>query len=189
MRFSKKKTPHVFITEDTKRGIMLEKARHPGVECIVQMPGRRIGNNFYYDMVADSGIHATYRYAMCEKDHEYCDHLSTRILEYYDFPAEELVVAQLHYHPAAFKRFSHGDGPANRKLAQQYGGVTNGLMWVDPEFHMQFWYIDEKGKETPVEYTVDDAEVAKVMPKKSLAKLKKMIEGNEMGVFVQKGEG
>lgn len=186
MRSNKNKVPHVFITNDTMRGIMLEKARHPGLECIVQMPGRRVGNDFYYDMVADSGIHATYEYAMCEKDHEYCDHLSTRILEYYDFPAEELVVAQLHYHPAPYKRFSYGDGPANTKLAKQYGGVTNGLMWVDPGFHMQFWYIDEDGNETPVEYSVDDDAVAEVMPRKSLSVLKKTIEENEAGVIVRR---
>lgn len=179
------KLPHVFITSDTERGIMLEKARHPGLECIVQMPGRRIENNFFYGMVADSGINATYEYAMCEKDHEYCDHLCTRILEYYDFPAEELVVAQVHYHPAPYQKFSHGDGPANIKLARQYGGVTNGLMWVDPEFRMQFWYIDEDGNETPIDYTVDDEAVAKVLPKKSLSKLKKLIEDNEAGVIIR----
>lgn len=179
------KLPHVFITSDTERGIMLEKARHPGLECIVQMPGRRIENNFFYGMVADSGINATYEYAMCEKDHEYCDHLSTRILEYYDFPAEELVVAQVHYHPAPYQKFSHGDGPANIKLARQYGGVTNGLMWVDPEFRMQFWYIDEDGNETPIDYTVDDEAVAKALPKKSLSKLRKLIEDNEAGVIIR----
>lgn len=189
MRSSKNKVPHVFISCDTMRGIMLEKARHPGLECIVQMPGRRIGNDFYYDIVADSGIHATYEYAMCEKDHEYCDHLSTRILEYYDFPAEEFVVAQVHYHPAPYKRFSHGDAPANTKLAKQFGGVTNGLMWVDPGFHMQFWYIDEDGNEIPVEYSVDDNAVAQVMPRKSLSVLKKTIEENEAGVIVRRRGG
>lgn len=177
--------PHVFITHDTVRGIMLEKARHPGMECIIQMPGRRVENNFFYDMIADSGMKATYEYAMCEKDHEYCDHLSTRIIEYYDFPYEQMVVAQLHFHPAPYKHFSHGDGPANIKLARQYGGVTNGLMWVDPEFHMQFWYIDEDGNELPVEYTVNDEAVAEAMPKKSLSKLKKTIEDNEAGVRVR----
>lgn len=171
--------PHVFISSDTERGIMLEKARHPGVECIIQMPGRRTGNAFYYDWVADSGMNATYQYAMCEKDHDYCDHLSTRIAEYYSFPPEELVVAQIHCHPPNCKEFSHGDGPANTKLAKQYGGVTNGLMWVDPEFHMQFWYIDENGNATPIDYTVDDEAVARAMPKKSIAQLKKMIENNE----------
>lgn len=185
MKNTKNNIPHVFITHDTERGIMLEKARHPGLECIVQMPGRRIDNNFYYDMVADSGINATYEYAMCEKDHEYCDHLSTRIVEYYDFPPEQLVVAQIHFHPAPYKQFSHGDGPANIKLAGQFGGVTNGLMWADPEFHMQFWYIDENGNETPVNYTVDDEAVAAAMPKKSLDKLKKTIKDNETGVIVR----
>ena len=185
MKGNKNSEPHVFITHDTERGIMLEKARHPGLECIVQMPGRRIGDNFYYDMVADSGIHATYEYAMCEKDHAYCDHLSTRIAEYYDFPPEQLVVAQLHFHPASCKRFSYGDAPANTKLAKQFGGVTNGLMWVNPEFHMQFWYIDEEGNETPVDYTVDDEAVAEAMPKKSLVMLKKTIEENEAAVIVR----
>lgn len=177
---------HVYLTKDTLRGIMLEKARHPGLECIIQMPGVRIGNDFFFDMVADSGISATYEYAMCEKDHIYADHLSTRLAEYYDFPPEHLTVSQVHYHPPQYRRFSHGDGPANIKLAKQFRGVVNGLMWVDPEFHMQFWYIDEEGYETPIEYTVDDEAVAEAMPRKSLAKLKKMIEDNESGVIIRR---
>lgn len=171
--------PHVYLTHDTVRGIMLEKLRYPGKECIIQMPGRRIGNSFFYDRVSDSGPASTHTTAMCEKDHDYCDWLSTRILEYHEFPAEELVVAQLHSHPAAYKRFSPGDGPANLHLAQQYHGVTNGLMWVDPEFHMQFWYIDENGNETPVPYSVDDRAVAEAMPRRSLRSLKREIEQNE----------
>lgn len=177
--------PHVFISSDTERGILLEKARHPGLECIVQMPGRRIGNNFYFDLVADSGIHATYEYAMCEKDHEYCDHLATRIAEYYSFPAEELTVSQVHYHPAQYDRFSHGDGPANIKLAKQFGGVANGLMWVNPEFHMQFWYIDENGNETPIDYTIDDKAVSMAMQKKSIDDLKKTVKENEDAIVIR----
>lgn len=179
---------HVYLTHDTMRGIMLEKARHPGLECIVQMPGVRHGNDFYFDMAADSGINATYRYAMCEKDHVYADHLSTRLAEYYDFPPDLLTVSQIHFHPAEFQRFSTGDGPANRKLAQQFGGVVNGLMWVDPTFRVQFWYIDENGNETPVDYTIDDAAVANAMPRKSLEKLKKLIESNEVRMVSTKTE-
>lgn len=186
MKRSKENGYQVYLTQDTIRGIMLEKVRHPGLECIIQMPGRRIGNHFYFDMVADSGINATYEYAMCEKDHIYADHLSTRIFEYYDFPREQLTVSQIHFHPEQYRRFSHGDGPANIKLAKQFGGVTNGLMWAKPEFRIQFWYIDEDGKETPVEYTVDDAKVAAAMPKKSLQKLKKLIEDNETSIRVQR---
>lgn len=170
---------HVYLTQDTMRGIMLEKARHPGLECIVQMPGIRRGDHFFFDMVADSGINATYRYAMCEKDHAYADHLATRLAEYYDFPPELLTVSQIHFHPAAYQRFSTGDGPANLKLAQQFGGVVNGLMWVDPTFRVQFWYIDENGNEIPVDYTIDDEAVAAAMPRKSLESLKKTIEINE----------
>lgn len=174
---------HVYLTHDTMRGIMLEKARHPGLECIIQMPGVRQGNCFYFDLVADSGINATYQYAMCEKDHVYVDHLSTRLAEYYDFPLEQLTVSQIHFHPSAYQRFSAGDGPANQKLAQQFGGVVNGLMWVDPEFRVQFWYIDSEGNETPAPYTIDDEAVAAAMPRKSLDKLKQTIERNEAGAW------
>lgn len=45
---------HVYLTQDPIRGMMLEKARHPGLECIIQMPGRRVGNNFYYDILEAS---------------------------------------------------------------------------------------------------------------------------------------
>ncbi|MFI3212743.1 MAG: ThiF family adenylyltransferase [Eubacteriales bacterium] len=176
---------HIYITQDTLRGIMLEKARHPGLECIIQMPGRRIGNKFYYNMVADSGINGTYKYAMCEKDHKYCDHLSSMIASYYDFPYEELVVSQIHFHPAQYKHFSQGDNPSNAKLAEQFGGVTNGLMWIDPEFHIQFWYIDQEGNETPVKYTIDDEMVAEALPLRSLDNLKKYIEDNEMGIILR----
>lgn len=175
----------VYMTNDTVRGVMLEKARHPGLECIIQMPGVRIGNCFYFDMVADSGINATYEACMCEKDHVYIDHLATRIAEYYEFPVELLTVSQMHYHPPKYEHFSPGDGPANTKLAQQFGGVVCGIFLVDPEFRMKFWYIDECGRETPVDYIVDDEAVAVAMPKKSLEKLKYEIEKNEAGVIVR----
>ena len=81
---------HVYITRNTYRGMLLEAGRHPGKESIIQMPGIRIGNDFYFDVVADSGINATYMPTMCEKDHMYADHLATRISEYYDFSNGQL---------------------------------------------------------------------------------------------------
>ena len=174
-----KKKYHVFVTADTIRGMMLEVSRHPGLECIIQMPGVRIGNDFYFDSVADSGIYAAYEYGMCEKDHEYADHLSTRISEYYDIPEGALTVSQVHKHPPNYTRFSPGDRPANVSLAKQFGGVVNGLILVNPEFKVKFWYIDEKGRETEASYVVDNAAVKAAMPKKSLKRLKKVIEDKE----------
>ena len=112
---------HVYLTSDTMRGILLEAYRHPNLECIVQMAGLREGNAFYFDLVSDSGIHATYQAAMCEKDHEYADHLCTRLSEYYEIPAGRMTVSQIHKHPPGCRRFSSGDGPANRSLARQFG--------------------------------------------------------------------
>lgn len=170
---------HVFLTMDTIRGMMLEVSRHPGLECVIQMPGVRIRGDFYFDMVADSGMKATYEYAMCEKDHLYIDHLSTRIAEYYDFPPERMTVSQVHKHPPGCDRFSQGDRPANLSLARQFGGVVNGLILVNPEFHIKFWYIDAEGNETPVPYSVDDAAVQKAMPKKRVTSLKQDLERRE----------
>ena len=73
----------------------------PQSECIVQMAGLREGNAFYFDLVSDSGIHATYQAAMCEKDHEYADHLCTRLSEYYEIPAGRMTVSQIHKHRRA----------------------------------------------------------------------------------------
>ncbi|MCR5835611.1 MAG: ThiF family adenylyltransferase [Lachnospiraceae bacterium] len=182
----RKDKAHVYLTTDTIRGIMLEVSRHPRKECIIQMPGVRYGDNFYFDLVSDSGVNATYTAGMCEKDHEYCDHLSTRIAEYYDFPIDKLTVSQVHKHPPGYDRFSPGDAPANTKLAKQFGGVVNGLILVDPEFRLKFWYIDKDGNETEVEYTVDDAAVKVAMPKKSLEALKNKIEQNEEGYVIKK---
>jgi len=176
----------VFLTEDTLRGMLLEVGRHSGKECIVQMPGVRIGNRFYFDVVADSGINAVYEYAMCEKDHIYIDHLSTRIAEYYHFPVGQITVSQVHKHPPKVERFSLGDGPANIKLARQFGGVVNGLMLVDPEFRLKFWYIDEKGYETEAECFVDEKAVRTVMPKKNLELLKKKVEYKEAEIRREK---
>ena len=97
---------HVYITRNTYRGMLLEAGRHPGKESIIQMPGIRIGNDFYFDVVADSGINATYMPTMCEKDHMYADHLATRISEYYDFSNGQLTVSQVHRHPDGCLRFS-----------------------------------------------------------------------------------
>lgn len=177
----RKNKVHVFLTTDTIRGIMLEVSRHPKKECIIQMPGVRYGGDFYFDLVSDSGINATYTAGMCEKDHTYCDHLSTRIAEYYDFPIDKLTVSQVHKHPPGYDRFSPGDAPANTKLAKQFGGVVNGLILVDPEFRLKFWYIDQDGNETEVGYTINDAAVKTAMPRKSLEVLKNKIEENEKG--------
>ena len=51
--FKNKEKYHVYITNNTLRGMILEVGRHPNNESIIQMPGIRIGNNFYFDMLAD----------------------------------------------------------------------------------------------------------------------------------------
>jgi len=172
----------VHITTDTVRGILLEKSRHPQKECIVQMAGIRKKNHFYFDMVADSGIHATYEYAMCEKDHEYADHLTTRLSEYYEIEPKELTVSQLHFHPNGCHHFSKGDGPANLAMARTYGGAVMGLGFVDPKFRIRFWYIDENGNEYPAEVVMDNGGVARAMPRKELNKLRKLVEDKEASV-------
>lgn len=186
--FQKKKSEYqVYLTSDTIRGILLEVSRHPKLECIIQMPGVRIGNDFYFDLVADSGMNAAYEYGKCEKDHEYVDHLSTRLSEYYDIPAGSLTVSQVHKHPPGYTHFSPGDRPANVSLARQFGGVVNGLILVDPEFKLKFWYIDERGNEVRVPYIMDDEAVHRAMPRKSLRVLRSIVEGQEASVNVFKG--
>lgn len=170
---------HVYITRNTYRGMLLEAGRHPGKESIIQMPGIRIGNDFYFDVVADSGINATYMPTMCEKDHMYADHLATRISEYYDFSNGQLTVSQVHRHPDGCLRFSQGDYPANIKLARQFGGVVNGLIFIDPKFRIKFWYIDENGVETEAEYEINDRAVWAAMPRINLTRLRETIERNE----------
>lgn len=177
--FQRKDKYHVYITHNTYRGMLLEAGRHPGNESIIQMPGIRIGNDFFFDMVSDSGINATYTPTMCEKDHVYADHLSTRLSEYYDFSNGKLTVSQVHRHPDGYLHFSPGDHPANIKLAQQFGGVVNGLIFIDPEFRIKFWYIDENGNETEAEYEINDKAVRTAMPRIDLHRLKETVERNE----------
>lgn len=177
--FQRKEKYHVYITHNTYRGMLLEAGRHPGNESIIQMPGIRIGNDFYFDMVADSGINATYTTTMCEKDHVYADHLATRLSEYYDFSNGKLTVSQVHRHPNGCLRFSAGDRPANIKLARQFGGVVNGLIFIDPEFRIQFWYIDENGDEAEAEYEINDKAVRAAMPHIDVHRLKENVERNE----------
>ena len=177
--FQRKEKYRVYITCNTYRGMLLEMGRHPGNESIIQMPGIRIGNDFFFDMVSDSGINATYTPTMCEKDHVYADHLSTRLSEYYDFSNGKLTVSQVHRHPDGYLHFSPGDHPANIKLAQQFGGVVNGLIFIDPEFRIKFWYIDENGDETEAEYEINDKAVRAAMPRIDLHRLKKTVERNE----------
>ena len=178
--FQRKDKYHVYITHNTYRGMLLEAGRHPGNESIIQMPGIRIGNNFFFDMVSDSGINATYTPTMCEKDHVYADHLSTRLSEYYDFSNGKLTVSQVHRHPEGYLHFSPGDHPANIKLAQQFGGVVNGLIFIDPKFRIKFWYIDENGGETEAEYEINDKAVRAAMPRIDLHRLKETVERNEV---------
>ena len=96
-RNKEKNQYHVYITTNTYRGMILEVGRHPNNESIIQMPGLRIGNNFYFDVVSDSGINAIYTPTCCEKDHVYADHLSTRIAENYDFSKGKMTVSQVRW--------------------------------------------------------------------------------------------
>ena len=178
-RYKEKSHYHVYITTNTYRGMILEVGRHPNNESIIQMPGLRIGNNFYFDVVSDSGINAIYTPTCCEKDHVYVDHLSTRIAENYDFSKGKMTVSQVHRHPDGCIHFSSGDFGANSNLAKQYGGVVNGLMFVDPEFRLKFWYIDEKGKETEAEYEINDRAVMEAMPFVEIEKIKSEVEKRE----------
>ena len=177
--FQRKGKYRVYITRNTYRGMLLEVGRHPGNESIIQMPGIRIGNDFFFDMVSDSGVNATYTPTMCEKDHVYADHLSTRLSEYYDFSNGKLTVSQVHRHPEGYLHFSPGDHPANIKLAQQFGGVVNGLIFIDPKFRIKFWYIDENGGETEAEYEINDKAVRAAMPRIDLHRVKETVERNE----------
>lgn len=170
---------YVYLSTNTVRGMLLEAGRHPGNECIIQMPGLRIGSESFFDMVEDSGSNSTYTYGMGEKDHVYVDHLSTRLSEYYDFANGTLTVSQVYKHPLGHDQFSPGDLPANSKLAMQFGGAVNGVILVDPKFSIKFWYIDQDGHETPVEYEINDQIVRFVMPWINLKKPKKMVETNE----------
>lgn len=169
----------VHLSSEALRGILLEKSRHPGTECVVAMPGVRKGNDFYFDMVADSGMNAVYEYAWCEKDHEYVAHLSNRISEYYDIPKGKLTATLLHLHPPGYNHFSGVDKRSNDFLAKEYGGAVAGLMWVDPKFRMKFWYIDEEGNEHQTKTILDDEGVRDAMPKKDLKELRQLIEKNE----------
>ena len=71
--FQRKEGYHIYITNNTYRGMPLEVGRHPGNESIIQMPGVRIGKDFFFDMAADSGINAKCTPVMCEKDHIYAE--------------------------------------------------------------------------------------------------------------------
>ena len=168
--------------------MILEVGRHPNNESIIQMPGLRIGNNFYFDVVSDSGINAIYTPTCCEKDHVYVDHLSTRIAENYDFSKGKMTVSQVHRHPDNCLKFSAGDYPANSKLAKRYGGVVNGLMFVDPEFRVKFWYIDEDGREIEADYEVNDKMVAEAMPLVDIERLMSAVEKNEAERHSTKGK-
>ena len=171
---------HVYITHNTYRGMLLEAGRHPGNESFIQMPGLRIGNNFYFNMVADSGIKAKYSPTMVEKDHHYSDHLATRISEYQDFTKGEMTLAQFHRHLGSYDNFSPGDFPANISLARQYGGAISGLMLIDPEFRLRCWYIDENGNETEADIEINDKAVRDAMPPIDVKRLKETVERNEV---------
>ena len=170
---------HVTFSEDAMRCLLLETARHPGKESLSLLPGVRIGSEFYFDLAADSGIRAIYEYAMCEKDRAYTDHLANCILELYDVPRERVTVSQIHKHPPGCDRFSEGDRPSNLFLAKRYHGCVNGLILVDPVFRLKLWYIDEEGRETPVEYCVDSAAAARALPRKALEGLRSAVEQRE----------
>lgn len=176
--FKQARTHKVYITHNTLRCIELEAGRHPGTESIVQMPGLRIGNTFYFDLAADSG-EGKYTPVSCEKEHKYVNHLTQRISELYNFSNGEFTCAQVHRHPDGCMHFSAGDHIPNGILSRKYQGCVCGIYWIDPVFHMQFWYISPDGSETPVPYEVNDDMVHANMPMLDLEQLTAEVEKNE----------
>lgn len=171
---------YVYGSKNVVRRSMLEKARYPGKETGLLWIGRKQGDNFYFRDATDSGPCSSHEWGMFQRDGEYCDWLASHFTEAYAIPEEEIVYAQVHSHPDGVTRFSGGDKPGNIRFSRQFQGTVMGLINTDPDFRLQFWYIDPRtGQEEPCKLNVNDKVVQSMIPLRSMEELATQIREQE----------
>ena len=145
----------IYFTTKAYVQLLTEIADYPYVETGGVLVGQRRGNTFYVFETVDPGFKADRQRAEFSRHYEYTEHLAYKVANQYE--GKTTVVGYYHRHPGSYDHFSGGDDISNLEFAQTFNGVISGLVNIDPEFRLAFYYISPEGRQSKaISYKVDD---------------------------------
>ena len=168
----------IYFTTKAYVQLLTEIADYPYVETGGVLVGQRRGNTFYVFETVDPGFKADRQRAEFSRHYEYTEHLAYKVANQYE--GKTTVVGYYHRHPGSYDHFSGGDDISNLEFAQTFNGVISGLVNIDPEFRLAFYYISPEGRQSKaISYKVDDKAFEGIMILKNSEDLINCIHYNE----------
>ena len=168
----------IYFTTKAYVQLLTEIADYPYVETGGVLVGQRRGNTFYIFETVDPGFKADRQRAEFSRHYEYTEHLAYKVANQYE--GETTVVGYYHRHPGSYDHFSGGDDVSNLEFAQTFNGVISGLVNIDPDFRLAFYYISPDGRQSrSIPYKVDDRAFDGILMLKNSDELVRYIQFNE----------
>ena len=168
----------IYFTTKAYVQLLTEIADYPYVETGGVLVGQRLCNTFYIFETVDPGFKADRQRAEFSRHYEYTEHLAYKVANQYE--GKTTVVGYYHRHPGSYDHFSGGDDISNLEFAQTFNGVISGLVNIDPEFRLAFYYISPEGHQSKaISYKVDDKAFECIMVLKNSEDLINRIQYNE----------
>ena len=168
----------IYFTTKAYVQLLTEIADYPYVETGGVLVGQRRGNTFYIFETVDPGFKADRQRAEFSRHYEYTEHLAYKVANQYE--GETTVVGYYHRHPGSYDHFSGGDDVSNLEFAQTFNGVISGLVNIDPDFRLAFYYISPDGRQSrSIPYKVDDRAFDGILRLKSIDNLLAIIKAQE----------
>lgn len=174
----------IFFTKKSYIQLLTEIEDYPYVETGGVLVGQRRGNVFYVFESVDPGFKADRQRSEFSRHYEYTEHLAYKVANQYE--GETTVVGYYHRHPGSFDCFSGGDDVSNLEFARTFNGIISGLINIDPDFRLSFYYISPEGKQSKaIPYEVNDQVFEKIMIFKNSSEVISRICFNEKQQFHQ----
>lgn len=168
----------IFFTTKAYVQLLTEIEDYPYVETGGVLVGQRINNTFYVFETVDPGFKADRQRAEFSRHYEYTEHLAYKVAKQYE--GKTTVIGYYHRHPGSYDHFSGGDDVSNLEFAKTFNGVISGLVNIDPNFRLSFYYISPEGYQSKaISYQVDDKFFEGIMYLKNHNDLIKKIQFNE----------
>lgn len=177
----------IYFTTKAYVQLLTEVADYPHVETGGVLVGQRHQNTFYVFETVDPGFKADRKIAEFSRHYEYTEHLAYKVANQYE--GNTTVIGYYHRHPGSYDRFSGGDEISNLEFAQTFNGVISGLVNIDPQFRLAFYYIAPSGKQSSaISYIVDDSAFRDIMTFKSPQKVLSQIFNQENSHIIRSND-
>lgn len=177
----------IYFTTKAYIQLLTEIADYPYVETGGVFVGQRRKNTFYIFETIDPGFKANRQRAEFSRHYEYTEHLAYKVTNQYE--GKTTVIGYYHRHPGNYDHFSSGDDISNLEFAQAFNGIISGLVNIDPNFRLAFYYISPEGNQSKaISYKVDDSVFDGIMVLKSEKNLLVTIHNQENNYIVPSNE-